>query len=114
LRRARKERGLKQIKAAAMMGVCQHSIVDWETETKQPTDRQYPAIIGFLGYEPWPEPQTLPDQLAAERRRRGVSAKATAKLIGVDEGTYGRRERGRAVLQAEHKAAVAIFLEDSI
>ncbi len=95
LRRARKARGLKQIDAARLMGVCQHSVVGWEIEKNHPTDRQYPAIIAFLGYEPWPEPQTLPERLIAERRRQGLSAKAAAKLIGVDEATYLRWEVGR-------------------
>ena len=114
LRRVRKARGLKQIEAAALMGVCQHSVVDWEAGweagTKVPTDRQYPAIIGFLGYEPWPEPQMLPEQLVAERRRRGLSAKAAAKLIGVDEGTYARWEEGRTRPLNRAACGVATFL----
>ena len=72
LRRVRKARGLKQIEAAHLMGVCQHSVVDWEAGAKQPTDRQYPSILSFQGYEPWPEPQALSEQLVIERRRRGI------------------------------------------
>lgn len=111
MRRARKARGLKQIEAAALMGVCQYSVVAWEAEAKQPTDRQYPAIVAFLGYEPWPEAHALPERLVAERRRRGISAKATAKLIGVDEGTYLRWEHGRTMPLDRATAAVAMFLK---
>jgi DNA-binding transcriptional regulator YiaG len=110
LRHARKACGLKQIEAAALMGVCHHSVVDWEAGTKQPTDRQYPAILAFLGYEPWPKPQMLPAQLAAERRRRGLSAKAAAKLIGVDEGTCARWEADRTMPLDRATGAVATFL----
>ncbi len=81
---------MKQCEAARAMGICESSVVGWETEAKHPTERQYPAILAFLGYEPWPEPQSLSERLIAERRRRGLAAKAAAKLIGVDEGTYGR------------------------
>lgn len=66
------------------MGVSEASIVDWEAG-KQPYDRMYPRIIAFLGYEPWSEPESLADMLVATRRRRGLSAKATAKLLEVDE-----------------------------
>lgn len=112
LRRARKARSLKQIEVARIMGVCQHSVVDWETETKKPTDRQYPAIIAFLAYEPWAEPRTLPEQLIAARRRRGISGKAAAHLVGVDEGTYRRWEAGRTTPQDGHRPFILSFLTD--
>jgi len=47
---------------------------------------------------------TLEGQLLAERRRRGLSAEATARLLEVDEGTYTRWERGR--WPVEHIEAV--------
>lgn len=94
LRRSRKARGLKQIEVAALMDVDEHSIVDWEHGT-EPQVSMYPTILRFLGYEPWEKPTTLEGQLQAERRRRGLSAKATARLLNVDEGTYARWERGR-------------------
>jgi len=110
LRRARKGRGLKQVEAAELMGVCQTSVLDWESGTKQPRDRQYPAIISFLGYEPWPKPQTFPEKLIAERRRRGISAKAAATIIGVDEGTFARWETDETQPLARSQPQVDEFL----
>jgi transcriptional regulator with XRE-family HTH domain len=109
LRRTRKERGLKQSEVAELMGVSHTSILDWEAG-KRPFDRMYPAIIAFLGYEPWAEPETLADTLRCERRRPGLSAKATANLLGVDEATYARWERGKQPSCPQHDTSVAIFL----
>lgn len=94
LRRVRKARGLKQVEVALLMGVDEHSIVLWE-QGREPLVSSYPVIINFLGYEPWTESGTLETQLLAERRRRGLSAKATARFLEVDEGTYARWEQGR-------------------
>ena len=52
------------------------------------------AILRFLGHEPWPLPVTLGDHLMAERRRRGLAIDKAAALIGIDEGTLRRWERG--------------------
>ena len=109
LRRARRKQGLLQCEAAALMGVCHTSVLDWEAG-KQPYDRMYPVIIAFLGYEPWPDPQTLADTLRHERRRRRFSAKATAQLIGIDEATYARWERNGEPSRPEHRAKVTKFL----
>lgn len=111
LRRIRKARGLKQIEAAALMSVNQHTIVDWETEVKQPGVRLYPTILDFLGYEPWPKPQALPEQLIAERRRRGMSSGEAADEIGVDQGTYLRWEDGRTRPLHRASCRVAAFLK---
>jgi transcriptional regulator with XRE-family HTH domain len=109
LRRVRKERGLKQIEVAAFMDVSETSVLDWENG-KQPHARMFPTIIGFLGYEPWPEARTLADMLLAERRRRGLSAKRAAKLLCVDEGTWGRWERDRQPSCPGHHATITTFL----
>ena len=109
LRRARRERGLKQIEVAAIMGVSERSIVDWEAG-KQPLVGMYRAIIAFLGYEPWLEPVTLAEKLIAERRRRGFSAKLAAMMLGVDEGTLGRWEHGKPPSCPTHQALIVGFL----
>jgi len=65
----------------------------WERDEREPAIRFYPAIVAFLGYEPWPKPRTLPEALLAERRRRGIEIHSASELVGVDEGTWGRWER---------------------
>lgn len=66
----------------------------WERDAWPPRVSAYPAIIRFLGFEPWPEPKTLASALLAERRRRGLEVRKAADLIGVDAGTWRRWERG--------------------
>jgi DNA-binding XRE family transcriptional regulator len=76
------------------MGVSWKSLMWWERNEVEPGPSFYPALIGFLGYEPWPEPQTLAEALLAERRRRGLNRRAAAQLMGIDETTIGYWERG--------------------
>ena len=44
-----------------------------------------PAVIRFLGYDPFPEPVTLSDRMRAYRKRNGLSIRAAALRAGVDE-----------------------------
>lgn len=104
LKRRRVQLGLRQIDAARRMGVSQRCVINWELGLKAPMVAQYPAIIAFLGYEPWPEPQTLAEKLRAERRRRGLRICRAAKLAGVDEGTFGGWEERGAVGRMRSKA----------
>ena len=95
LRRRRRELGLAQQDAAALLGADSKSVMWWERGERVPLVSAYPAIIAYLGYEPWPEPQTLGAALLAERRRRGVETRKAADLARVDEGTWRRWERGQ-------------------
>ncbi|WP_425281572.1 helix-turn-helix domain-containing protein [Peiella sedimenti] len=66
----------------------------WERDEREPFIHFYPALIAYLGYEPWSEPNSLGERLRLERRRRGVRIDQAARLVGVDEGTWRRWERG--------------------
>lgn len=63
-----------------------------------------PGIIKFLGYDPFPEPQTLGERLAAKRRMLGLSRKELAKRLGVDEETLARLETGAGGAKAGARA----------
>ncbi len=54
----------------------------------------WPRVIRFLGYYPFPKPQTLSDRLIAFRRLRGLSIKELARQLGIDEGTLAKWENG--------------------
>lgn len=77
-----------------MLGHRSKTLMWWERDAKLPFVRAYPALIIFLGYEPWGEPATLGDVLLAKRRRRGESVERAALARGVDPGTWLRWERG--------------------
>jgi transcriptional regulator with XRE-family HTH domain len=83
-----------QREAAERLRVGIETYLLWEKGRTEPFIRNYPAIFRFLGYDPFPPPQTFPEQIASQRRRLGWSIKKSAARIGVDEGTFGRWESG--------------------
>ncbi len=95
LKKRRYELGHRQRDAADRIGIGADAYLLWETgRTKQPEQRYYPAILAYLGYDPFPPPQTLPERIAAKRRQLGITIKQAAALAGVDEGTFGRWANG--------------------
>lgn len=92
--RRRRQRGLTRAAAAAELGVSCKTLMWWERNEHAPYVSCYPAIIRFLGREPWLDPTNLGEALLAFRRRKGLEIRKAATLIGVDEGTWRRWERG--------------------
>ena len=105
IRRRRHELKLDRIAAGKMLGASEATVMWWERD-HAPVVGAYPAIIRFLGYEPWPKPQTLAEALLAERRRRGLSIKAAARSAGVDDGTWRKWERGEWKVTQVTRAAL--------
>ncbi|MBX3479420.1 MAG: helix-turn-helix domain-containing protein [Caulobacter sp.] len=110
LRRARAGRQHRQTDAAKEIGVAVETIGNWETGSSEPDASHYPAIIRYLGYEPWSEPATIADALAAERRRRGLSIAGAAITAEVDEGTFRRWESGEWNPQRKSWSKIEHFL----
>lgn len=94
-----------------MLGCDEKSLMWWEQDAREPLPRFYPAVIQFLGREPWVEPPSLPERLQGERLRRGLTIEEAAEVVGVDEGTYGRWERGERKPQPHSLTLVAAFLD---
>jgi DNA-binding XRE family transcriptional regulator len=94
LQRRRRELGLFRKQAARQIGVKEWTLLKWEHGMATPLVSFYPRIIAYLGYEPWPKPETLAEMLLAQRCRQGFSAKETAEMMGIDPGTYSRMEQG--------------------
>jgi DNA-binding transcriptional regulator YiaG len=86
--------GLIQAQAAETLGVSTWTYLHWETDRTTPTIRYYPAIFDFLGYGPFLDPTTLSESIAVQRQKIGLSIKQAAELVGLDEGTFSRWERG--------------------
>lgn len=110
LRRRRHELHLRRIDVARMLGTSWKSLMWWQQDAREPFARSYPAIIRFLGREPWPEPETLPERLLAERRRRGFTIQEAADAAGVDYGTYWRWESGEWTPQPRSLPRITDFL----
>ncbi len=69
-----------------------------------------PAIIRFLGYEPWPVPTTLEGRMRAYRYRNGLSISEAARRAGVDESSWGLWERAGVVPWKRYRERVEAFL----
>lgn len=85
--------GLLQREVAAWIGVTKEVIHNWEGDHAEPEVRYYPALIGFLGYNPLPDPNSLGQEVRRARMSRGWSIGRLAKEAGVDPATVARLER---------------------
>jgi DNA-binding transcriptional regulator YiaG len=94
LLKRRMELGLTQYQVSLQLLTTVETILFWEKDRAKPSARFYPAIFRFLGFDPFPPPTTLPEQIASKRRSLGLSIRAAAKLIEVDEATFSRWESG--------------------
>jgi transcriptional regulator with XRE-family HTH domain len=92
------ELGLLQKELASLLGADPGSVNAWELNYRQPALHRLPAIAAFLGYDLESPPVDAPLglQIASKRRRLGLSQRALAKLLGIDEGTLRKWERGES------------------
>jgi transcriptional regulator with XRE-family HTH domain len=86
---------LLQKQAADQIGVDEATITNWERNATVPAIRHIPAIIRSLGHDPLPPAISLPEHLAAARRRLGLSQRKMAEQLGVDPATLLGWEAGR-------------------
>ena len=94
------------------MSVSEPTLRAWETG-RTPDIEHWPAIIDFLGFEPWPEPATPAQKLRAARRRQGLSITEAAHILAVDPSTFWWWEHGRKPHRHEHKARIVAFVGDT-
>jgi DNA-binding XRE family transcriptional regulator len=87
--------GLRQRQVAAILGANPWTYLLWEHDRAQPTSRFVPAILRFLGYDPFPKGVTFPERLRAGRRRVGLTQAELGRQIGLSAGTVYDLEHGR-------------------
>ena len=110
LKKRRYELGLFQKDVALALEVNDWTICNWENNKTTPAVRYLPRIIEFLGYYPYPDPETLGERLLACRRHLGLSCKRMAQRLCVDEGTLAKWERGTLAPSGKHQRSVKEFL----
>lgn len=111
LKRRRTEIGITGEAAARALHVNYWTYLSWETGSRAPTCRYYPAIIGFLGLDPWPAPTSLGDRLRAERLRRGLTLRQLSTIMGVDPGSLGSWEAGHIPRHDSCRTKLEAFLD---
>jgi len=110
VRKRRLELRLIQKQAAERLGVNPWTALNWEKDHTGPPIASMPAIIRFLGYDPFPAPKNIPERLLPKRRATGWSNKEAARQLGTDEATWGDRERGGVILYRDHQLPVVRLL----
>lgn len=107
--------GLKLVQrdVAGRIGVDKASIVNWESNIRQPTLEYMPAIIEFLGFNPLPPAKNVAERLVRNRTTLGLSQKQAAEKIGVDPGTLARWERGEREPTGEIAVRAELLLVDA-
>jgi transcriptional regulator with XRE-family HTH domain len=112
IRRSRIQKGISQPEAARVLGVSPETVLNWEKAYRTPSIEAVPAVLRFLGYDPFPRPSSLSDRMRAKRRRNGWSIKEAARAFGVDEGTWGHWERTGKIPWRRYLRKVDAFLAD--
>jgi DNA-binding XRE family transcriptional regulator len=92
LKKRRMELGLFQRDLRERFQLEKETYANWEKDRRFPAMKHWPGIIEFLGYDPNPEPKSLSEKLLAYRRRHGLSRRALALQVGLDEATLWRWE----------------------
>jgi|GEM_PF-1724656 len=103
-----------QKEVAQQLDVNTWTVLNWEKGRTEPPIVSIPAIVQFLGYNPFPQAETLPQHLLAKRRMMGWSIRDAAEAVEVDPGTWGNWERGQMILYRKHRDRVARLLDISV
>lgn len=86
---------MQQKQVAIRLGASTASVEDWEVNQSFPTNKYIPRILDFLGYDPFPAPQTWAEKLLHFRRVLGVTREAFARQLGIDTTTLWRWESSK-------------------
>ena len=70
--------------AARIIGANTWTYLLWENDEAQPSARFIPHIITWLGYNPFPEGETLGEKITARRQKHGLTRKQLAKLLSLN------------------------------
>jgi transcriptional regulator with XRE-family HTH domain len=111
MRKKRLQLGLFQREVAQLLGVDPGTVLNWEKGRTEPPMMAMRAILGFLGYDPFPPSESLAERLLAKRREMGWSIEEAARLAHVDPGTWANWEHGGMPLFRRHRARIAKRLD---
>jgi len=95
IRTRRLDLGLLQQEVGGRIGVDGSTITNWEHNATVPVIRYIPAIIQFLGYDPFPPTNSFTERLIVTRKALGLSQQKMAVKLGVDPATLQGWETGQ-------------------
>ncbi|MBV9548487.1 MAG: hypothetical protein JO256_02310 [Alphaproteobacteria bacterium] len=107
--------GQSQAQAAIALGISQPTYAQWELNQKAPSSHQWPAILGYLGYDPiCAAPSSFAEKIGWLQRRRGLSLGDLAAMLGVHRQTVAGILRPNAKTRLKLRASIdALFLRES-
>jgi transcriptional regulator with XRE-family HTH domain len=108
LKRARMDRGLSLEKAGRQLGVDASTLKGWEDGRFGVRGRHRQKVLAFLGYDPFPPERPWGEEIRTKRLALGLTRKALAKRLGVNQETVAAWERG--ALPMRHRVRVEAFL----
>ena len=114
LRKRRLDLKLLQKEVGQRIGGSVSDVWNWENNRVSPAVKFIPAIIAFLGFNPLPQPAGLAEHLVWFRQSKGWTQKAFAKVLGVDQTTVARWERGERAPVGKYQALVACVLAQGL
>jgi DNA-binding transcriptional regulator YiaG len=91
----RTDLALRQKDVAMQIGVSQFTIINWESGETTPAVRFGPKVVAFLGYDPLPEPKSFGQGVWKLRWRLGLTQRALAGHLGIDDASVRGWESGR-------------------
>jgi len=95
IRTHRLDLNLLQKEVGEQIGVEGTTITNWELNATVPAIRNIPAIIQFLGYDPFPPANSFTERIAATRKTLGLSQGKMAQKLGIDPATLQGWEAGQ-------------------
>jgi transcriptional regulator with XRE-family HTH domain len=94
IRKRRLDLKLRQLDVAKQIGCDEMTVVNWEKGHHHPRVNHMAGVITFLGFNPFPNCDTVAQRLVNRRKTLGATQKDFACQIGVDPSTLARWERG--------------------
>ncbi len=101
--------GLSHSEAADQLGFDGHVLWGWTSNRKKVHLKFIPRVIEWLGYDPFPEPESLGVSLRNHRMAAGLSQETLGKLLGIRASTIGEFERGR-IPNRKHRDHIDWFI----
>ena len=100
--------GVRHGEVARQLGVDRHVLWGWVSNRKEVHLKFIPRVLAWLGYDPFPEPESFGGRLRKCRMTAGLSQEALGKLLGIRAGTIGEFERGR-IPNPDHRDRIDRF-----
>jgi transcriptional regulator with XRE-family HTH domain len=114
IRKRRLDLGLLQREATEQLGCDKMTIVNWERGHTTPQVAHMARVIAFLGFNPIDAGATIAERLVNFRKTRGITQKAFASRIGIDQGTLGKWKRGKRKPMGLFLSAVLEAMDEKV